>query len=144
MKRTVATVTATVTAALALAAGVIQPLPASAQATGSSAGLSSFLMPQYGTCSPHLFNKALPDWRNSDRTSVEHCDGRFAWVGQYQTDWLEAFEFRDGRWWPVEHAGTIHTGLMRGCYNDTDLRSRGASEHFISLVPICAPDELER
>ena len=140
MKRTLAAVTA----ALTLSAGIIQPLPASAQATGSSAGLSSFLMPQHGDCSPRLFNDALPEWRGSDRTLVVYCDSTFAWVGQYQTDWVEAFEFRDGRWWPVEHAGTTQTGLTRGCYSDTDLRSRGASEQFISLVPICTPDELGR
>lgn len=135
---------AAVTAALALSASAIHVLPASAQATGSSAGLSSFLVPQYGACAPHLFNDALPEWRGSDRTSIVYCNSQFAWVGQYQTDWLEAFEFRDGRWWPVEHAGTTRTGLLRGCYSDTDLRSRGASEHFISLVPICTPEELGR
>ena len=140
MKRTLAALTA----AFTLTAGTANLVPASAQATGSSAGLSSFLMPQHGDCSPHLFNDALPEWRGSDRTSIVHCDSQFAWVGQYQTDWLEAFEFRDGRWWPVEHAGTTRTGLHRGCYSDTDLRSRGASEHFISLVPICTPEELGR
>lgn len=140
MKRT----PAAVIGALTLSAGLIQPLPASAQAAGSSAGLSSFLMPLPGACSPYLFNDALPEWRGSDRTSVIYCDGQFAWVGQYQTDWLEAFEFRDGRWWPVEHAGTTQTGLMRGCYSDVELRARGASAEFISLVPICAPEELGR
>lgn len=70
-------------------------------------------MPQHGDCSPRLFNDALPEWRGSDRTLVVYCDSTFAWVGQYQTDWVEAFEFRDGRWWPVEHAGTTQTGLTR-------------------------------
>ena len=140
MKRTF-TVT---TALLALATGIIHALPATAQVTGSSAGLSSFLMPHGGDCSARLFNDALPEWRGSDRTSVSYCDGQFAWVGQYQTDWLEVFEFREGRWWPVEHAGITQTGLMRGCYSDIELRARGASAEFISLVPICTPDELGR
>ncbi|WP_080796484.1 hypothetical protein [Corynebacterium pacaense] len=98
--------------------------------------------PRRGDCSPRAFNNALWEWRDSVRTSVRYCDGGFAWVAQNQTDWRVAFEF-DGRAWNVSRpAGTTRWGMMEGCYNGIELRNRGASEEFLSMIPICAPDEI--
>lgn len=98
--------------------------------------------PRRGDCSPQAFNDALWEWRGSNRTVVEYCDGRFAWVSQNQTDWRVAFEF-DGQHWRVSrHAGTTKTGMTQGCYNGIELRNKGASEDFISRLPICTPDEI--
>lgn len=110
--------------------GAPQPTPAPAPA------------PPRGACSTRVFNDALWEWRDSPRTRVEYCDGRFAWVVQNQTDWRVAFEFDGERWgvsWP---AGTTRTGMMQGCYNGIELRNKGAAEDFISRLPICAPDEI--
>lgn len=98
--------------------------------------------PQHGDCSPQAFNNTLWEWRDSNRTVVEYCDGRFAWVSQNQTDWRVAFEF-DGQQWKVSQpAGTTKTGMTQGCYNGIELRNKGASEDFLSRLPICTPDEI--
>lgn len=98
--------------------------------------------PARGDCSPQTFNAALWEWRNSNRTIVEYCDGRFAWVSQNQTDWRVAFEFDGQRWVVSQPAGTTKTGMRQGCYNGIELRNKGASEAFISRLPICTPDEI--
>lgn len=98
--------------------------------------------PRRGDCSPRAFNDALWEWRGSNRTVVEYCDGRFAWVSQSQTDWRVAFEFDGQRWAASHHAGTTKTGMTQGCYNGIELRNKGASEGFISRLPICTPDEI--
>lgn len=98
--------------------------------------------PPRGNCSPQAFNDALWEWRNSNRTVVEYCDGHFAWVSQSQTDWRVPFEFNGQRWNVVPSAGTTKTGMTQGCYNGIDLRYKGASENFISRLPICTPDEI--
>lgn len=98
--------------------------------------------PRRGDCSAQAFNDALWEWRDSYRTVVEYCDGRFAWVSQNQTDWRVAFEFDGQRWVVSRPAGTTKTGMTQGCYNGIELRDKGATEDFISRLPICTPDEI--
>lgn len=98
--------------------------------------------PPRGACSPQAFNDALGQWRDSNRTVVEYCDGRFAWVSQSQTDWRVPFEFDGQRWNVVPSAGTTKTGMTQGCYNGIELRNKGASDDFLSRIPICTPDEI--
>lgn len=98
--------------------------------------------PSRGDCSARAFNDALWEWRDSAWTDVEYCDGRFAWVAQDRTDWRVAFEFDGQRWKVSPAAGTTKTGMMQGCYNGIELRGKGASENFISRLPICTPDEI--
>lgn len=98
--------------------------------------------PPRGDCSPQAFNNALWEWRNSNRTVVEYCDGSFAWVSQRQTDWRVPFEFNGQRWNVIPPAGTTKTGMTQGCYNGLDLRYKGASDNFINRLPICTPDEI--
>lgn len=98
--------------------------------------------PARGDCSAQAFNAALWEWRDSNRTVVEHCDGRFAWVSQSQTDWRVAFEFDGQRWVVSRPAGTKRTGMTQGCYNGIELRNKGASDAFLSRLPICTPDEI--
>ena len=110
--------------------GSPQPSPAPAPA------------PRRGVCSTQVFNDALWEWRGSNQTDIEYCDGRFAWVSQSQTDWRVAFEFDGQRWKTTRPAGTTKTGMTQGCYNGIELRNKGASEDFISRLPICTPDEI--
>lgn len=98
--------------------------------------------PARGDCSPHAFNAALWEWRDSPWTTVESCDGRFAWVSQDRTDWRVAFEFDGQRWNVSRPAGTTKTGMTQGCYNGIELRNKGASDDFLSRIPICTPDEI--
>lgn len=98
--------------------------------------------PPRGDCSPQAFNDALWEWRGSQWTNVESCDGRFAWVAQDRTDWRVAFEFDGQRWIVSRPAGTTKTGMMQGCYNGIELRNKGASDNFLSRIPICTPDEI--
>lgn len=99
-------------------------------------------VPPRGDCSPQAFNDALWEWRDSNRTVVEYCDGRFAWVSQSQTDWRVPFEFDGQRWGIIRSAGTTKTGMTQGCYNGIELRNKGASDNFLSRLPICTPDEI--
>lgn len=98
--------------------------------------------PRRGVCSIEAFNGALWEWRDSYRTAIEYCDGRFAWVSQTQTDWRVAFEFDGQRWQVLQPAGTTKTGMTQGCYNGIELRNKGASNNFVSRLPICTPDEI--
>lgn len=98
--------------------------------------------PRRGDCSTQAFNNALWEWPNSNRTVVEYCDGRFAWVSQSQTDWRVPFEFDGQRWGVIPHVGTTKTGMTQGCYNGIELRNKRASENFISRIPICTPSEI--
>lgn len=98
--------------------------------------------PARGDCSPQAFNDALWEWRGSPGTTVESCDGRFAWVSQDRTDWRVAFEFDGQRWNVSRPAGTTKTGMTQGCYNGIELRNKGASDVFLSRIPICTPDEI--
>ncbi|QGU08796.1 hypothetical protein COCCU_14530 (plasmid) [Corynebacterium occultum] len=99
-------------------------------------------IPRRGDCSPQAFNNTLAPWRDSNQTVVQYCDGHFAWVSQSQTDWRVPFEFDGQRWKVFPRSGTTKTGLTQGCYNGIELRHRGASEAFISRIPICTPDEI--
>ena len=119
------------------------PIPAGSSLPFNSPGVPAPApAPRRGDCSAQAFNDALWEWSGSNRTVVEYCDGRFAWVSQNQTDWRVAFEF-DGQQWRVSQpAGTTKTGMMQGCYNGIELRNKGASESFLARLPICTPDEI--
>ena len=119
------------------------PIPAGSSIPGISPNAPAPApAPPRGDCSPQAFNDAEWQWRDSNRTVVEYCDGRFAWVSQNQTDWRLAFEF-DGQQWRVSQpAGTTKTGMLQDCYNGIELRNKGASPAFLSWLPICTPDEI--
>lgn len=95
-----------------------------------------------GSCAPEAFNSAYPQWSGSPYTRALYCDGHFAWVNKERTDWNVAFEFSGGTWKYIVPAGTTKWGMMTGCYNGIELRNRGASEEFLSRIPICTPDEI--
>lgn len=115
--------------AVALAASLGLTLPAMPGVTGPEQP------PPRGDCA---VEEIAADIGVPEMDTVLYCDGEWAQVGQWQTDYILTPHFDGDRWVVPPYDGEITEGLLRGCYTQEHIDALGGAPAEAGVV-ICDP-----
>ena len=108
----------------------------------SVSDIQNFKLLSDDSCAAEAFSSYADSWRDPSRLSVRYCDGKFAQVGVYGSDWIVQFHRENGNWSRIPEAGHVRDGMYQACYTKDGLRDLGTIDAFISLVPICKREDI--
>lgn len=119
------------TGAVAVAASVGLALPAAAMPAD---GFGPTEAPT-GDCS---IEQIREDIDVAEMDMVMFCDGDWAQVGKYQTDYILNAYFNGETWVVPPYDGQVTEGLMHGCYTEEHIDALGGAPEEAG-IPICDP-----
>lgn len=86
----------------------------SSEAKPSAQPVTSQSAPAMGPCDIDTITAAAT---SKEFNHVAFCDGKFALVGKFQTDWTAHMMRENGAWQPIMPDGVTKTGMSRACYS---------------------------
>lgn len=119
---------------IAVAASVGLALPAAAMAA-PAVEQQPAPAPSTGDCT---VEQIAEDIGVPEMDTVMYCDGEWAQVGKWQTDYILNPHWEGDQWVVPPYDGIVTQGLMNGCYTQEHIDELGGAPDEANLV-ICDP-----